>query len=541
MKTATLRATAMAALLLAGATGALAQSDVTFQVDMTTAITNCALVPGEGVISVAGSFNDWTTGVDILTDDNSDGIYVGTFAIDDGDISYKFHGTPPVDWENDPNRDATIAGDVTLDVVAFNKTFADLCEGPNYEVIFTVDMSVQILIGAFDPDVDQVFAAGEFQGWNGTNPQTELFQNPFDPDFWTAVIPVVLETPSSNPYKYTKFIAATEDVAWEGGDNRFFEVTGNETDSDGNGLPEVIVPVRFFDDISPDNILTETATVRFEVDLRPAYYFLEDNGFLPADTQTGEPVEAINGLFVNGPVAGSSVEDSATDWATWGPDGLGQITTRQFFDDGTNGDQVAGDSLYTRIYTYAPGTPKLRIGKFGIDGYDNEAGFGNDHHFRLTEGETVIEVKYGCILRADGTYNDQAGPSVGEQDFSLAWDPYLIVDNDAVPPTCVVVRSGGQTSVEPTGTTPTGFELRANYPNPVVTQTTFEYAIPTASQVSLQVFDLMGRRVAVLVDELQAANTYRVRFDASELASGTYIYRLVAGEQVLTQRMTIIR
>jgi hypothetical protein len=541
MKTATLRASLMAALLLVGATGAFAQSDVTFQVDMAAAITNCALVPGEGQVSVVGSFNDWTTGVDFLTDDNSDGIYVGTVSIDDGDIVYKFYGTEPVGWENDPNREATIEGDVTLDVVAFNKDFPDLCSGPNYEVIFTVDMSVQILIGAFDPEVDQIFAAGEFQGWNATNPQTELFQNPFDPDFWTAVIPVALDAPSSNPYKYTKFVAATEEVAWEGGDNRFFEATGDETDSDGNGLLEIFVPVRYFDDVTPDAILTETATIRFEVDLRPAYYFLEDNDFLPADTQTGEPVTEINGLFVNGPVAGSSVEDTATDWATWGPEALGQIVTRQFFDDGTNGDLVPGDSIYTRIYTYATGTPKLRIGKFGVDGYDNEAGFGNDHHFRLTEGETVIEVQYGCILRSDGTYNDQAGPSVGDQDFTLAWDPYLVVDNEATPPTCVVVRSGGQTGVEPTGAQPQGFTLQANYPNPVVTQTTFEYSIPTASQVSLEVFDMMGRRVAVLVDDVQSANTYRVRFDTGELASGTYIYRLVAGEQVLTQRMTVIR
>lgn len=539
MHSATLRLVAVACCLLV-AGPALAQVDVTFQVDMNAAIDNCALT-AESQVGVPGSFNDWNTTATLLTDTNGDGIYTGTVSMEPGEIFYKFWGTDPVGWENNvsdtqENRNATITESTTLPVATFNKQFADLCAGPTHEIVFEVDMSIQELIGAFDPATDRVFVAGEFQGWVGDGANYELFPDPFDPAIYQAVIPAALDTPSENPYKFTVKDGPSGDVSWESGDNRLFFVTGDETDSDGNGLPEVFVQRRFFEDVSPDDILEEPATLRLEVDLRPAFYFLEDNNRLPNDTQTGEPVTQLTGVWINGPIAASSVEDTATDWATWGPDGLALITTRQLFDDGSNGDVTAGDSLYTRTYTYNAGTPRLRLGKFGASGYDNEAGFGADQHFRLQPGNQVITAIFGCIQRADGTFTSTNGPG----NFPNAYGPYLLLDNDATPPTCAVVRSGG-TSVEPTGSASEALTLGGNYPNPFAISTTFEYGIAEAGMVRLEVFDLMGRRVATLVDDVQAAATYRVVFDASDLASGTYVVRLSSGANAQTQRISVVR
>ncbi len=90
---------------------------------------------------------------------------------------------------------------------------------------------------------------------------------------------------------------------------------------------------------------------------------------------------------------------------------------------------------------------------------------------------------------------------------------------------------------------PPAFELMQNYPNPFNSSTTIHYVIPvgTYGRTSLQVFNLLGREVATLVDEAQQPGSYSVHWDASGVASGTYFYRLKAGDLVQTMKMTILK
>jgi hypothetical protein len=88
---------------------------------------------------------------------------------------------------------------------------------------------------------------------------------------------------------------------------------------------------------------------------------------------------------------------------------------------------------------------------------------------------------------------------------------------------------------------PKGFELHQNYPNPFNPTTRIEYATPRTSHVSLKVFDLLGREVATLVDEVQEAGFKSVEFNASDLASGVYFYRLQAGTFAQTKKLALIR
>jgi len=83
------------------------------------------------------------------------------------------------------------------------------------------------------------------------------------------------------------------------------------------------------------------------------------------------------------------------------------------------------------------------------------------------------------------------------------------------------------------------FELHQNYPNPFNPTTSISYTIPVRSSVVLSVFDLLGRKVRVLVDQVQNPGFYEVRFDASSLAGGVYFLRLVAEKTVLTRKMII--
>ena len=99
---------------------------------------------------------------------------------------------------------------------------------------------------------------------------------------------------------------------------------------------------------------------------------------------------------------------------------------------------------------------------------------------------------------------------------------------------------------EPTGAdrdpaAPVAVTLEQNYPNPFNPATMIRYELADPAQVSLEVFDVLGRSVAVLVDEFQASGGYEVAFDASELAGGIYLYQLTADEKTLTRTMTLVK
>ncbi len=88
---------------------------------------------------------------------------------------------------------------------------------------------------------------------------------------------------------------------------------------------------------------------------------------------------------------------------------------------------------------------------------------------------------------------------------------------------------------------PNDYILLQNYPNPFNPSTTISYSIPKESQVSLIIYDIMGRQVAELVNSKQSAGTYNIELDASSFASGTYFYKLTAGEFVSVKKMVLLK
>ena len=86
-----------------------------------------------------------------------------------------------------------------------------------------------------------------------------------------------------------------------------------------------------------------------------------------------------------------------------------------------------------------------------------------------------------------------------------------------------------------------GFNLQQNYPNPFNPMTSIKYDLPNASEVSLKIFDMLGAEVKTLVNERQEPGRYEIRFDASSLASGVYIYRLNANDYVNAKKMILMK
>ncbi len=104
----------------------------------------------------------------------------------------------------------------------------------------------------------------------------------------------------------------------------------------------------------------------------------------------------------------------------------------------------------------------------------------------------------------------------------------------------IALRTSTTTSTEQVDA-PESFALRQNYPNPFNPNTTIEYSVSQPALVTLTVYNVMGQQVATLVNETKPVGNYRVSWNAADMASGIYHYRLQAGNQVLFRQMTLIK
>jgi hypothetical protein len=85
------------------------------------------------------------------------------------------------------------------------------------------------------------------------------------------------------------------------------------------------------------------------------------------------------------------------------------------------------------------------------------------------------------------------------------------------------------------------FRLEQNYPNPFNPSTTIAFVVPTASHVTLKIYDILGRDVATLINGAMTAGGHQVTFDASNIAAGMYIYRLQAGEFSTSRKLLLAK
>jgi hypothetical protein len=262
--------------------------------------------------------------------------------------------------------------------------------------------------------------------------------------------------------------------------------------------------------------LARSVLVTWTVDVRPAYYQVAYGDSLVdgQGTTTVKNVDSIAvwGIGFNGPAA----DPAAGGWATWDRTMVADTNTfHKMWDDGTHGDAVAHDSVYTIQIQYTTNNTVGQYFKFGIGGGDNESGFGLNHLENIDDATSTatIHTQFGSInpvkySRWDFT-NEQPKATTG-----------------VVEVTSGIVKS---------------YSLDQNFPNPFNPSTTIRYAIPEAGNVTLTVFNLLGQQVSTLVSEKQKAGTYSVVFDASKLTSGIYFYQIKAGNFVNTKKLLLLK
>ncbi len=159
---------------------------------------------------------------------------------------------------------------------------------------------------------------------------------------------------------------------------------------------------------------------------------------------------------------------------------------------------------------------------FAIDGTERPVG----HNWETAEGSKVAFFSYDPLVLVQAGEEGAwvATSSIAPFHQAIQWFGLDVV---------------GVRNVD--GTLPRDFSLAQNYPNPFNPSTTIKYSVVENAKVSLKVYDILGKEVATLINETQAPGTYEFDFNASNLASGMYIYTLRAGDFVSSKKMMLLK
>ncbi|MFO1475954.1 MAG: hypothetical protein U1F98_04800 [Verrucomicrobiota bacterium] len=372
-------------------------NDITFQVDMAEQIQLGSFNPGTKTVEVQGDFNSWTTGSTLIQQGSST-IYTNTFTVGGSpgrQHNWKFVIQPDGNYENpspvnvDGSNNRFVPNVTQTLAVLF---FSDLPFVPTVtnQVTFSVDMGAQILAGNFNPGSQYVCVNGAFNGWASGN--TYLTNN--GGTIYTNTVEFIGGLGSSNPFKYVIFDGAN--TTWENlssstpqlGGNRFFNLVS---------APTLVLPLSYFSDQLPNDLLPSPVTVTFSVNMA---------GAVGTESYTFTP--GTDKVFLNG---------QFSSWWAWGGSG-GGIQPNPIPDSPAAYEmtRVGTSLIYTNIQVLPAGTAVALTYKYGINGFDDEAGFGVNHvrYVRTLGSYALPQDTFGTMTVEPSFGNLAAGaPSAG--------------------------------------------------------------------------------------------------------------------------------
>ncbi|MFC1572616.1 T9SS type A sorting domain-containing protein [Candidatus Eisenbacteria bacterium] len=110
-----------------------------------------------------------------------------------------------------------------------------------------------------------------------------------------------------------------------------------------------------------------------------------------------------------------------------------------------------------------------------------------------------------------------------------------VADNSSL----MMLRFEPQPDIEKVGSVPDRFSLARNHPNPFSASTTIHYGLSSPSKVSIEVYDLLGRKVATMIQGEQQAEEHRIIWNGEDYPSGVYFYRIQANDHTETRKMVL--
>jgi len=159
--------------------------------------------------------------------------------------------------------------------------------------------------------------------------------------------------------------------------------------------------------------------------------------------------------------------------------------------------------------------------------------------YDITKGLVVFMGQ--CGATGSGMYVNQTTLTGIKRTWSVGGCPFVAYNGGDARNLCMGISVTPISGITPTPIIPDKYDLSQNYPNPFNPTTTINFNIPTKEFVVLKVYNVLGKEVATLVNETKNEGSYNVNFDASALSSGTYFYRLEAGDYTNVKKMILLK
>lgn len=184
------------------------------------------------------------------------------------------------------------------------------------------------------------------------------------------------------------------------------------------------------------------------------------------------------------------------------------------------------------------------------------------YKFNQTINTAVLTITVGVQKGEDAIGAGVVSIIAGVSDYTPVTIPITYITNDVPDFAVIIIQVGDQqmnpaangsfaeidnlsfeaiTDVKDDNSSVHDFRLEQNYPNPFNPATVINYKLSESDFVSLKVYDIIGNEVATLINKQQPAGSYSVNFDATNLPSGIYVYRLQAGSKIQTKKMTLLK
>lgn len=569
---------------------------VTFNVNMKVQMQKGKFKPDLGdVVLVRGTFNSWGT-IDTLTDSNNDSIYTKVIPISRNQtIQFKYWKTPRagVDWEAFwGNREFYIGvNDTTTPLVYFSNEY------PDVNVTFQVNMKIKMIEGNFLPAAgDVVTVRGSFNDWgNSTNNPDTLFDADGD-----SIYVKTISIPGNQTIYYKFWKTERNGQSWESDPERSYliELTDVILPIEHFDRDE-IVDIQSFAVLAGWNMISVPVnapdfrkTTLFPTAISNAFAF--ENGYVTKDVLANGvgywlkfPTVQEVGL-VGTPLQNYSI-NVTVGWNMIGSIGnkisVNNITqvpennTRSYYYGYNNGYQVADTIHPGRAYWIKVAEPGQLILNSG-GGYSktpspkfyNELTIkdasGNSQKLYFGKGDNLLRKMsempplppdgiFDVRFATNSIYSDQvenmiritsanypieiswkvtdqlnARLLIGGREIGIENSGSIVVNN---PEAKITLTMNAEKLI------PSEYGLAQNYPNPFNPATTISYQLPKDELVELKIYNLLGQEVSTLVNELQEAGYYDIKFDASSLPSGIYFYKLKAGKFTAVKKMILMK